>query len=72
MTSRTDINPITGDKLQTKPSTKEYRDNFDTIFRQSAEFNIEKEIKKQTKAALEMLDIKQECCGGCKGDSCKP
>ncbi len=53
-------NDITGDKLQTKPSTKEYRDNFDTIFRKSAEFKIEKEIEKQTKAALEMLGIQQK------------
>lgn len=34
MTSHTDPsrNPITGDKLQTKPSTKEYRDGWDAIF----------------------------------------
>lgn len=32
MTSRTDRNPITGDKLQTKPSTQKYRDGFDAIF----------------------------------------
>jgi hypothetical protein len=53
----TSHNEITGDKLQTKPATKEYRDNFDAIFRKSAEFNIEKEIKKQNKAYLEMLLI---------------
>ena len=29
MTSR---NPITGDKLQSKPATKEYRDGWDAIF----------------------------------------
>ena len=29
MTSR---NNITGDKIQTKPSTKKYRDGFDAIF----------------------------------------
>lgn len=27
-------NPITGDKLQTKPSTKEYRDGWDRIYTQ--------------------------------------
>lgn len=25
-------NPITGDKIQTKPTTKEYSDNWDRIF----------------------------------------
>lgn len=34
MTSRSNTarNPITGDKLQTKPTTEAYRDNWDRIF----------------------------------------
>jgi hypothetical protein len=28
----TSHNPITGDKLQSKPATKEYRDGWDAIF----------------------------------------
>ena len=53
-------NPITGDKIQTKPTTKEYAGNFDAIFRKSAEEKIEKEIKKQKEVALEMQNILKE------------
>jgi len=49
MTSR---NPITGDKLQSKPATKEYRDNYDLIFKKDSGFNLEEEIKKETKKQL--------------------
>jgi hypothetical protein len=33
----TSHNPITGDKLQSKPATKEFRDNYDRIFGEKEE-----------------------------------
>jgi len=56
-------NEHTGDKIQTKETSEAYRDNFDAIFRKAAEFNIEKEIAKQNKAYLDMVE--QQCCGRC-------
>jgi hypothetical protein len=50
MTSR---NPITGDKIQTKPTTKEYEDNWDRIFGS---------CKKTPEGDLDV----NNCCGKCK------
>lgn len=52
MTFPSNKNPITGDKLQTKPSTKEYRDGWIRIFGEEPKFDIEEEIKKQTDKML--------------------
>jgi len=54
-------NEHTGDKIQTKETSEAYRDNFDTIFRKAAEFNIEKEIAKQNKA---YFDFEEAVCSG--------
>lgn len=52
MTSRTEArpraasrNPITGDKLQTKPATKAYRDGWDAIFGKYEELKISEKIR---------------------------
>lgn len=45
----TDRNPHTGEKLQSKPNSNNFRDNFDKIFRASMEkkpLNNLKDIKK--------------------------
>lgn len=34
---KTATNPITGDKIQTKTSSKKYYDNYDSIFRKDKE-----------------------------------
>lgn len=39
----TSHNPITGDKLQSKPATKEYRDGWDAIFGKTEECKQPKE-----------------------------
>jgi hypothetical protein len=63
MTSK---NPITGDKLQTKPSTKEYRDGWEAIFGKAG----------YPSPASSDLESPKECCGkGCnkhKETTCKP
>lgn len=59
MTSRNDI---TGDKIQTKITTKEYQNNYDLIFRKDSGFNLEEEIKKETKKQLAAI---KQCCGKC-------
>ena len=49
MTSR---NPITGDKLQSKPATKEYRDGWDAIFGKA-------------EALMKGKALDEKCCGKC-------
>ena len=47
------INDITGDSIQTKATTKDYRDNYDRIFG--------KKVSQDTEEALEeMVDFAQE------------
>lgn len=48
-------NDITGDKIQTKPTTKEYADNWDTIFG---------DCKRTPEGDLE-VQVNGTCCGKC-------
>jgi hypothetical protein len=61
MTSRNDI---TGDKIQTKPTTKEYADNWDRIFGGSSPAN--GLCKKTPEGDLEVQVNGGKCCGKCK------
>lgn len=58
-------NDITGDAIQTKGSSKEYQENLDRIFKQSAEERIRKakekeeyfkKLAEETKARMESQD----------------
>jgi hypothetical protein len=44
-------NDVTGDKLQSKSTTKKYRDNWDLIFNKSKneKLNLDKKLKSTTK-----------------------
>ncbi len=48
-------NDITGDKIQTKPTTKEYADNWDRIFGG---------CKRTPEGDLE-VQVMNKCCGKC-------
>lgn len=49
-------NDITGDKIQTKPTTKEYADNWDKIFGN---------CKRTPEGDLEVQVNGGKCCGKC-------
>lgn len=43
----TDVNPITGDRLMSKPSTKNYEDGYDRIFKNKVNLHTTKEDEKR-------------------------
>ena len=67
----TSHNDITGDKIQTKVTTEEYRDNYDKIFSKEDYDEYDKTIEN-------LLQVDIPCCGGstsctapCVADKCK-
>jgi hypothetical protein len=61
----TSHNDITGDKIQTKVTTEEYRDGWDRIFKHPI-FKKCMENTQQTKeqVAFDILSKEVPCCGG--------
>jgi hypothetical protein len=56
-------NPITGDRLQTKPASEDYLSNYDRIFRQNKE---SKPIEDSQKDIQNGSEITQDASGRCK------